>query len=177
MEVIQSILEALHFNAYTAIINLVNVGIVVWVISKYLLPSITSAIQEREKIIEEGILDAQAAKTAHVMAQEKSSEIIATAREEARDIITKSEVFAQQQKENILIEAQETREIVLEKAKSEAVELKNEAQRQLEKEASMLIADLAEKTIKETLSPEMKELLQTKANNLYEETRIKTKKI
>ncbi|MBZ4687931.1 MAG: F-type H+-transporting ATPase subunit b [Clostridia bacterium] len=149
-----SVLEALHFNFSTFILQAINLLIVMGVLYILLYKPLMRVIEERDNKIENNLQEAQSAKEEanELLAQYK--EQLGQAREEARGIIENAKKIGDDTRERIIAEAREEANKTLEKAKREIETEKAKALGEIRSEAATLAVLVAGKVIKKELDTE-----------------------
>ena len=101
------LLKALGLNWSTLISQFINFGILYWLLSKFALKPLLANIEARQKTIDEGLKNSQAAQQAVQQAQIEQEEMLAQARTQARDIVSQARAQAQAQGAQIVQQAQQ----------------------------------------------------------------------
>ena len=84
---LMEVLAKVGFDWRLALTNLVNFGLIVWLLAKFLWPSISKAISERQKIINQGLEDAEAAKERLAKSQSDYQAKLVQAHQEANLVV------------------------------------------------------------------------------------------
>ena len=87
---------ALGINAGAFISQLISFLIVLWILSKYVLPVIQRTLDKRQNIIREGIENAEQAKRDLAEATSNAERIILEAKRQAQDVIERASQNAEQ---------------------------------------------------------------------------------
>ncbi len=120
----------------------------VWFCMKYIWPPILTALEERQKAIEEGLAAADKSQEALVAAEAKADEIIAEARQQATGILDQAHSRANE----IVAEGKEAgvkeRERQLAAAKAEIEQETNKAREELRGQVSAIAIASAEKILR-----------------------------
>ncbi|HEX9804794.1 MAG TPA: F0F1 ATP synthase subunit B [Candidatus Dojkabacteria bacterium] len=132
---ILEILGKIGFDWKMAVISVINFLVVLLIISKFIFAKIGESVEERQKIIQKGLEDADRVANELSMAEQKYNDIIKDAQKEANSIITDAEANAQTVAQDIKS-----------KANDEAEEIKTKAQEQISKERSMMLDKLKRET-------------------------------
>ena len=97
----------------TLISQLINFGILYFLLKKFALPGLVSAISKRQEEIEQGLSKAKAADESLTQAKKQEEEILGQARQEAQNIIAAARQTGQQQEQQIVADAKsQARKIV-----------------------------------------------------------------
>lgn len=149
----------------------VNFGLFFWtwivfialffVLKKFAWPPLLKSVEEREKKIAKQLADAEAANAQAQKLLEDHKATIAQARTEAQDIVAKSKVVAQKEREVLLSKAHEEQEQLLERARREIVAERDKAIVALRREAVDLSIAAATKLVETNLDSEANRKLVT----------------
>ena len=119
----------------------------VWLCAKYVWPPILSALEERQKQIEEGLSAADKSQEALAAAEEKADEIVAEARQQATGILDQAHARANE----IVAEGKDAgvkeRERQLSAAMAEIEQETNKAREELRGQVSAIAIASAEKIL------------------------------
>ena len=149
----------------------VNFGLFFWtwivfialffVLKKFAWPTLLKSVEEREKKIAKQLADAEAANAQAQKLLEDHKASIAQARTEAQDIVAKSKVVAQKEREVLLAKAHEEQEQLLERARREIGAERDKAIVALRREAVDLSIAAASKLVETNLDSEANRKLVT----------------
>jgi F-type H+-transporting ATPase subunit b len=157
MSFLDPIVENLGVNWKLFLAQLINFGIVFFLISKYAFGPIQKALGEREKKIKKGLEDAKKAETEIEMAEQKYREKVKQARLEANKIVAQ----AHRRGENIVAKSVETAEKRAEetilKAKEEVRQEKKKMLSEVKEDVVSLSILIAEKLLHKNLDREQNE--------------------
>ena len=117
--------NALGLSWPTLISQLINFGILYWLLAKFALKPLLANIEARQQQISEGLANSQAADQALAQAEAQKDEIVTAARAQARDIIASARQSASQQEEQIVGAAKAQAAQIIEDARA-----KNDEDRQ-----------------------------------------------
>lgn len=162
------ILGKIGFDWQVALANLFNFVIIFLILKKFAFKPIFRIINERQQKIDQGLDDAEKAKTDLVQAEEikklkldeaksKANQIIGDAQKHGDKIISLSEIDAEKAKKEILKDGQK-----------ELDDQKKKMEKQLEKEVSEMVLSGVEKVLKENLSKTEKEKIISKSLTSFE---------
>ena len=118
--------------------QLIAFAIFVWFCMKYVWPPLTSAMQEREKKIADGLDAANRAARDLEVAQEKAAEELRESKEKAAEIIEQANKRANQIVDEAKEDAREAGERMLAAAQAEVEQEANRAKEELRKQVSAL---------------------------------------
>lgn len=136
MELVMETLAKLGFDWKLALMNFFNVAIIFFILKRYLFGTVSAKIEERRKLIVEGVENAQRARTEMFMAEQKAQVIIDDAKVEANKIIEAS-----------VDEARNIAEKMKDKAKSEIELLVAQAKKNIEIDRQEMHDKLKEETV------------------------------
>jgi F-type H+-transporting ATPase subunit b len=149
----------------------VNFGLFFWtwavfialffVLKKFAWPTLLKSVEEREQKIAKQLADAEAANAQAQKLLEDHKTAIAQARTEAQDIVAKSKVVAQKEREVLLTKAHEEQEQLLERARREIAAERDKAIVALRREAVDLSIAAATKLVETNLDSEANRKLVT----------------
>lgn len=133
--------------------QLINFGIIFWVLKRYAFSPIIKVLEERQNKINKGLEDAQKAETNLMMAEERYKQEIERARIEANKIIARAQKEKQETVDRAKSQAQEeTRKIVTE-AKEAIGQEKQKMLNDVQQEVIELTFLAAEKILQKELDP------------------------
>ena len=121
------------------IINLINFVALLVVLRYFLYGPITTMLSARREKVAAGVRDAEAAKHQLAEIAGARADMLAEAGRDADDVIASARAAAREKSQEIISASQVSAENVLKDAAAEAVELKAEALRQSKQEVAKLI--------------------------------------
>jgi F-type H+-transporting ATPase subunit b len=133
------------------IAQLVNFGIVLFVLYKFAYGPILKTLNDRTAKIDKGLKDAEDAGKKIVEMGEKEKAVLTEARKEAQAIIAKSEEQAKKNKEEIMTEAKAQAEKAVKDAQKKIEEEKNKMMAEVKGEIAGLVMSATEKLIGEKM--------------------------
>ena len=145
-------LAKVGFDWRLALSNLVNFGLIIWLLAKFLWPSIIKVINERQQIINQGLDDAEAAKEHLVKSQANYQSKLIKAHHEAKEIISQADKRGQEIKAIAQVEAQKEIEALQERAAGELNRKKEQITIAIRQESAQLITLAMEKILQEKLN-------------------------
>ncbi|MDH4330512.1 MAG: F0F1 ATP synthase subunit B [Candidatus Moranbacteria bacterium] len=145
------LINALGLNVKILLAQLVNFSVLLFVLYKFAYGPILKMLDERRDKIEEGIKNAEDAKTKLAKIEMSEKEILSDARKEAQKIIVAAEDVAKKNKEDILNEAKKQSQQILEKAEKNIEQEKNKMMEDAKKELSELVSLATEKIVGEKM--------------------------
>ena len=148
-------------NAGLIIWTLIVFGILLLLLWRFAWPTIVKSVEEREHRIAKQLADAERANAEAQRLLEEHKAAIAQARTEAQDIVAKSKVVAQKEREVLLTKAHEEQEQLLERARREIAAERDKAIVALRREAVDLSIAAATKLVETNLDSEANRKLVT----------------
>ncbi|WP_070970137.1 F0F1 ATP synthase subunit B [Vibrio sonorensis] len=126
----------------------------VWFCMKHVWPPILTAIEERQKKIEDGLASAQRADKALELAQHNAADQLKDAKQQAAEIIEQANKRRAQIVDEARLEASQEREHILAQGKAELEAETLRARNELQKDVAALAILGAEKIIERSIDPE-----------------------
>ena len=133
------------------IAQLINVGIVVFVLWKWVFTPLGHKLEERSRTIAQSLAHAQEIEQMHADAETFKKSEMEKARKEASSIIEKSQVAAEVVKAQILSDATAASEKIAEQSKIRIAEEKKTMLQEVNEEVSTLVVAATEQILKEKL--------------------------
>ena len=154
-------------NIKLFIAQLINFGIVLFVLWKWVFTPLSKKLSERTDKIEKSLKDAQDIEAKLKQIEENRQNEFRKAQQGAADIVMKAEAAAEKTKQSIIAEAKQSAEKLLEQAKREIDQQKAQLIAEVREEAANLVVLATERIIKEKLNPAKdKELIKGSLKNL-----------
>ena len=144
-------MEQLGINWGLLVAQLLNVGLVVWLLSSLLFKPVLNMLNERSKRIEESLSAADRAKAEVAGAERERDAEVARARQEAAQIVAAATERAKAQESEMLVLARQEAEKIRSEAREQAVQERD----RLLSEAKDQIADLVTMTASKVLKAEL----------------------
>ena len=148
---LMEVLAKVGFDWRLALTNLVNFGLIVWLLAKFLWPSISKAIGERQKIINQGLADAEAAKEHLTKSQADYQAKLVQAHQEAQDIARQADERGQKIKEQAQQTAHQEAEELRQRVAGELAREKDQMTMAVRQQSVELVATALEKVLQEIL--------------------------
>ncbi len=167
MDIFDPIVKNLGINWKIFLAQLINFGIVFFVLKKFAFSPIQKVLKERQTNIKKGLDDAEKATSELNMAKEKYKEEIKRARTEANKIIA----GAQKQHDEIIQKADE-------KSQERSNQFVQKAEKEIQNKKKEMMADMKKETIELSILAAEQFLegrFNTKQNQNFIEEMIKTK--
>lgn len=155
----QSVTALLGLNWKLFIAQLVNFGIVLFVLWKWVFGPVGTKLQERTDRIEKSLQQAKEIEEKHEAAEQQRILEIERARKEANEIVDKAQKAAIQTKEQILAEAKQASDKMIEQTKQQLADEKNKLMREVREEVAGLVVMATEKLLRSKLDPHKDEQL------------------
>lgn len=145
------ILGKVGFDWRLALLNLFNFLIIFFLLKKYLFGPVMSKLEERRKLVEKGVEDAQQAETSLTMARQEAEKITDKAKREANQIMEEAHERAQKQSESMREKAEVEVESLIKKAKESIAAEKAGMKEELRAETVSLVIHVTEKILNEKM--------------------------
>lgn len=129
------VLTNIGFDWQVALANFISFLLIFWILKRYAFGPIGKIIDERKKIIEEGVNKAEQSETELLVAQQKADETLKTARTEANQIVAR----AKENGDTLVLQAETA-------ARGKADEFMEQATKNIEKQKNQMEEELLEKT-------------------------------
>ena len=148
------LIKAVGISWPTLLSQLINFGILYWLLKRFALDGLLTAIQKRQHEIEQGLQNAKAADESLASATKQKEDILAEARHQAQEIIAAARQSGQEQEQQILARAQaESQRVVADGVKQVEVE-KGKMLLAVKAELAEVIATGVTKMIEQQVTPE-----------------------
>ncbi len=159
----EGVLASLGLNVSLFVFQLINFLIVALIIWFLILKPLTKKLLERQKMIEQGLADAEKAKENVSRSESDYQTKLTKAREAADQVLNQAQGEAQQIAETMKTQAKQEIERLTLQAKSQLLREKEEMMGVIKKETAELVVAAVEKILEEKMTPE-------KDKKLIEET-------
>ncbi len=143
-----SLLGAFGIETHLLIAQLINFGVLFIVLWYFLYRPVMKTLDERQKVVAQGVVDAQEASAALSGAQERANAISRSAESEAEGIVAHARDEAGTERERLMAEARTRAEGIEKDAHARAEETAARALRESEKEIARLAILAAEKAMR-----------------------------
>lgn len=147
----EELVKTFHIDWKLMAAQLVNFGIVLFVLYRFAYGPILKTLNDRTGKIDKGLKDAEEAGKKMVEMSEKEKEVLNEARKEAQAIISRSEEQAKKNKEEIMAEAKAQAEKAVAEAQKKIEEEKNKMMAEVKGEIAGLVMSATEKLIGEKM--------------------------
>ena len=147
----QELFSKLGIDWKLLIAQIVNFLVLLFILYKFAYGPILAMLEKRQKKIEKGLKDAEAAGKKLEESEERQKEILKRARHEAKEIVKKSRIKAEKSKSEIALVAKEQAEKIITDAKAEIEREKEKTIGEIKLEIGGLVVAAAEKMIGEKM--------------------------
>lgn len=154
-------LEFISFVPWTIIMQWGNLLILFLLMRKFLFKPVKAILDKREAEINEAYDEAGKAKSEAENMREEYNARMASAREEAGEIVKNATVVAQTRETEIIADAQAKATLMLQKADADIAQEKKKAVNEIKDDISDMAVDIASKIIEREINPEDHEKLIT----------------
>ena len=144
-----ALFAAFGINWKLLLIQVVNFGLLLSLLSYFLYKPVLRIIDERRRSIEEGVRKAQAADAELADAKKEREDIVATAAKEAESLVASARTRADEKAGEIVRTAESRADSVMKDAEARAEEAKRQAIKASEKEIARAAVLAAEKILRE----------------------------
>jgi F-type H+-transporting ATPase subunit b len=145
-------LEKLGISWGLLIAQLINVGVVIWLLNRFLYQPVLNMLNERTRRVQEGLQDAERVKEQLARAKQDYDAELARARQEAAGILAQAQERAKAQEQEIVAQARQEAERIRNEGREQAVQERDQLLRDLKNQ----MADLVTKTATLVLGDELK---------------------
>jgi len=143
--------EALGINLPGLIAQLINFGLLFFLLSKFAFPPITAMLDQRARRIRESLEAAERARQEAAASQANVQAQLDAARREGAAIVEQATRTAEQLRTQLMEEAQRDREAFMERARAEFALERDKAVAELRRQFADLTIAAAERVINESL--------------------------
>jgi len=146
------ILQNLGVNWKLLMAQLINFGLLLFLLNRFLYKPLAGFMEKRSLAIEQGLKNAKEAEEKLAKANLEKEQIILKAQKEAEHILAKARQIAEQNKAKIEQQARQESERIIKEAKQEIFQDKERLLDQIKKETVLIALGLAEKILRECAS-------------------------
>ena len=157
MQTVIDILTNIGFDWRVALANLFNFIIIFILLDKFVFGIVKRSLKQRKEKIEKGVEDAQKAETSLVMAEEEKQNIVKEAQVQANAIAADAYNKAKQTVNKSVKDAQAKADNIIKDAQKDIDRKKQEQEKELEKKAVHLVVSGMEKALKNEMTSELQE--------------------
>lgn len=153
-------MENLGIDFRLIVVQIINFGLLLFLLTKFLYKPILKILDERKKRIAKSLADAQKIEEERVSLKEEKEKELKKAKDEAKEIVSEAKSEAEKERSEILKRVQEETERMVQKAKEQLILEKEKVRQALKTEAVDLALAMAEKLLEEKLARvQQKELM------------------
>ncbi len=145
----EQIVTTFGINSKLLVIQVINFGILLFLLHRFLYRPLLKLMNERQEKIEQGLSDAKNASAELADASAKHAEMVAQAKDEAREIVDKAIAASEKMKDGILREAEEKSREILSAAEKQAQEETRRVVEEAKKEVGAFAILAVEKILHE----------------------------
>ncbi|HOP50632.1 MAG TPA: F0F1 ATP synthase subunit B [Ignavibacteriales bacterium] len=157
----------LEVNYGLIFFTLITFFILLFLLKKFAWKPILTALDEREKFIENSLKKAELAQKEAEELARKNKEALDNAQNEVAKILADGKKYADEVKEKLVIEAKAEAEKIKENAKLEAEKIKQELYNQLKSEMVDIVVSATEKFLKNNINADQhKEIINKYIDNI-----------
>ena len=142
---------SLGLNAKLFVAQLINFGILLFVMYRFVYKPILRLLDDRTKKIEKGLADADASRQKLEEMTEREREIVTEAKKQAKELIAAAEAQAQVNRDEIIASAKEESTKILQQSQKNIEEQKIQLIGDVKKEVAQLVMTAVEKVIGEKM--------------------------
>ncbi len=143
----------MNINA-TLIGQAITFFVFVWFCMKYVWPPIMSALEERKKVIADGLAAAERGRHEHELAEQRAKEILRETKDEASNIIAQAQKRASEIVEEAKVQAREEGDRLVTAANAEIEQEVNRAKEQLRGQVVSIAVAGASRVLKREIDSE-----------------------
>ena len=140
-------LDVISINIWLMLISLANLGIIYWIIKRFLYQPVMNVIAKRREAIEAEYREAEEARTSAARSRESYEKKLAGAQAEADGMIQSATLTAGRRGDRIVEDAQARADGIIRQAQVEAELEKKKAQETIRREIADVSAALTEKLL------------------------------
>ncbi|MCX6808905.1 MAG: F0F1 ATP synthase subunit B [Candidatus Berkelbacteria bacterium] len=156
-------MDALGIDLKLIIAQLVNFGILFFLLSKFAYKPILKMLEDRQSKIDQGLTDAEKAATELAKSEEEAEKIREKAFREANDILRNAKDSASLESAELIKKASDQADRTIKAAKDEAASAKDKVMSEAKKEVADIVIIALDKIVSKELTTEQKKNLTSKA--------------
>jgi F-type H+-transporting ATPase subunit b len=159
-------LEKLGINWALLIAQLVNFGILIWLLTRYLYQPVLNMLNERTRRVQESLKEAEQVKEQLARANQDYDAKLAQARQESAAILAQAQERAKTQEQEILAQARQEADRIRSDAREQAVQERDQLLRDLKNQMAELVTMTASRVLGEELKSNHDKLIADSLANL-----------
>ena len=144
-------MEKLGINPGLLIAQIVNVGLLVWLLTRYLYRPVLNMLNERTRRVQESLRDAEQVKEQLAHAKQDYDAELARARQEAAAILAQAQERAKVQEQEIVAQARREADRIRSEAREQAGQEREQLLRDLKNQMAELVTITASRVLGEEL--------------------------
>jgi len=152
--------EKLGINWALLFAQILNVGFLVWLLSRYLYKPVLNMLNERTNRIQTSLQEAEQVKTQLARAQKDYEAEVARGRQEAAGIVAQAQDRAKTQEAEIVAQARVEADRIRAEARTQSLQERDQLLRDLKGQMAALVTATAEKVIGAELSTNHDKLIE-----------------
>ena len=156
-------MESLGIDLKLVIAQLINFGILFWLLSRFAYKPIMNLLDERQKKIEQGLADAATSAKKLAEVESKTAKMLESTEKEADKILSDAKVTAKAEADEMIGKATDQAERTLKNAEKDAEAAKNSIVSEAKKELSGVVVMALDKIVGSQLDDKDKKKLSDKA--------------
>lgn len=145
-------LDVISINIWDILISLANLGILFWLVKKFLYKPVKNMMAAREDAIAKQYAEAEAARASAETARAEYAEKLSGAQDEVDAMLEQAAVNASRRGDRIVADAQDKADGIIRQAQTEAEMEKKKAQASIRREITDVSAALTEKLLGREMS-------------------------
>lgn len=145
------LIKALGLDWRILLAQLLNFAVLMWVLWRFAYKPVFKILEERRAKVNQGLDDAEIAATKLEEAELKNKQILLEARQEANKILEQAQAKAEQKQEEIIAKAEAEIAVIMEKERSKIASEKSQSLNQLKDEVSALVVLSLKKFLEDNL--------------------------
>lgn len=150
----EEIINSFHIEIRSILAQLVNFGIVFFILFKFAYKPLMKKMKERTDIIEKGLADAKQSQLVLENAKKTKEEEIFKAKKEAKKILEETQKMAEKNKEEMSLKAKEQAQTIVEEAKKQIQSEKEKMLIEVKSEVGQIVSLALEKVLKKEIDKE-----------------------
>lgn len=132
--------------------QIINFGIIAFVLNKFLFKPILKMLSKRQDEIEEGLALTEKMKEEEDKVQQKREKLLDVARKDSQSILEEAKKQAKKMEKDILADAHKQASEVLEKAQAQAEQTRKDALKDMRSEAVEIALEMVKRVLPGTVS-------------------------
>ena len=144
-------MEKLGINWGLLLAQLINVGLLLWLLTRFLYQPVLNMLNERTRRIQESLQDAERVKEQLARAKQDYDAELARARQEAAGILAQAQDRAKVQEQEIIAQARQEAERIRSEARDQATQERDQLLRDLKNQMAELVTVTATRVLGEEL--------------------------